>query len=401
MRISTLQIHNQGAQAIIDRQRESSRTQLQLGTGHKLVSPSDDPVGSARLLTVQEQIATNEQYQRNITLANSRLGLEENALQGTGDLLQRAHELAVAGNNAPLSDADRGSIAQEVRQLLAQLQDLANSRDSNGEFIFSGFKTQTQPFTGAADGNVSYRGDQGQRLLQVGLQQTIAVGDPGDDVFQRIRTGNGKFQVATTATNTGSGTVAVGSVIDPTVFQAHNYRIQFTAADQYDVIDDTTGTPVLAGQTYSDGQAISFSGIETAVSGAPAAGDSFTIQPSANQDLFTTLGNLATALEAPTATVAQRAQVHQAMANSLADLDQGLDHVLEVRGRVGARLNVLQSQEQNNEDFNLRLEKILNDVDGLDYAEASTNLNQELLALQAAQQSFVRINSLSLFNYLR
>ncbi|MFO1349944.1 MAG: flagellar hook-associated protein FlgL [Gammaproteobacteria bacterium] len=400
MRISTQQFYNQGARAIMNRQSEVARTQAQLSSGHRLLDASDDPAASARLLKVREQIAATEQFQRNIALANGRLGVEESALSESENVLQRARELTVQGNNGTLSDRDRASIAIEIRQLRAQLLDLGNTRDGSGEFLFAGSRTQTQPF---ADGgtSVNYQGDQSQRLVQVGPQRQVEVGDSGAEVFMQIPTGNGRFSVSANSANTGTGNIAIGSVTDPAAFQYHDYRIEFTAANTFDVIDETTSTTLLAGQTYSDGQAIQFAGIQTAISGVAAAGDRFNIQSGVKRDVFTVLDDIASALETATVTPAQTTQLHQTLSTGLANLDQGLDHLLEIRGKVGARFNTLQAQEQTNTDFTLYMEKIGDDLDGLNYVDAASRLNQELETLQAAQQSYMKIQNLSLFEYLR
>lgn len=402
MRISTNQMHHQGVRAIGDGQARVGKVQSQLSSGQRILSPSDDPAGSARFLELRQQVVANTQYQKNLTLAVGQLALEESVLKGSGDVLQRARELTVQANNAPLTTENRRSIAQEVRQLLNQLQDLANTKDGNGDYLFAGYQTRAAPFALTA-GGVEYQGDQGQRLLQVGPSRQVAVSDSGDDIFMQVRNGNGHFSVALDPANTGTGNIDLGSVTDVQLFTSHNYRIEFTAADTFDVYDEDLPPPnaVLTGQVYVDGQAINFDGMQTMISGEPQAGDRFYIRPSANQDIFTTLQTLASALEAPANTPASQAQLNQTLADTLADLDQGLTHLADVRGRIGARLNALDAQDQANQEFDLRMRKIIADIDGFDYAEAATRLNEELLALQVAQQSFVKIQGLSLFNYLR
>jgi flagellar hook-associated protein 3 FlgL len=400
MRISTTQIHSQGAQAILSHQAEVAKVQQQLATGKRLLSPSDDPVASGRLLVLNEQAAVTDQYQRNLSFATGRLNVEEATLGEAGNILQRARELTVQAHNVVLSDNDRQAIAQEVRQLHDQLLNLANTRDGQGEYLFAGSKTRTEPFV-SGPGGVIYQGDRGQRLVQVGSSLQIAAGDNGAEVFQEIRNGNGFFQVAANAANTGTGTIAVGSVTDPQVFQAHAYRIVFTSATSFDVIDDTSATSVLSAQSYSDGQAIQFDGLQTAISGAPAAGDSFTVEASTNADIFATLDRFAEALESSATTPVTVTGLNQTLDNVLSELDQGLDHLSMLRGRVGSRLTTLEGQDQANQDFALHLHEIISAVGDLDYAKAATHLSEELLVLEAAQQSFVRIQNLSLFNFLR
>lgn len=400
MRISTSQLYRDGTQAILSRQAEAAKLQQQLATGNRILNPSDDPIGSARLLALHEQVAANDQYQRNLSYATGRLNIEESTLAAVGDTLQRVRELTIHAHNGILSEQDRHAIAQEVRQLHDHLLGLANTKDGNGEYLFAGYKTRTQPFVVGGGGQVAYQGDQGQRLIQVGPSLQIPVGDSGAEVFQSIRSGNGSFSVAANASNTGSGTIAVGSVVDPASFRTHSYRVVFSDSTTYDVIDDTMATSVLSNQLYVDGQAIQFDGLQTAISGTPAAGDSFTIQPATAQDVFSLFSGLVDDLEQSSGTPASNAQLSQSLDNAIAELDQGLEHFSMIRSRIGSRLNGLESQDQSNQDFGLHLQETIADVGDLDYAQAASQLSEKLLALQGAQQSFLRIQNLSLFNYM-
>lgn len=414
LRIATSQIYQQGAKAMGERQVALAKVQQQMATGQRILANSDDPVGSARLRGLHEELAANDQYQRNIGLANGRLNLEETTLGDAGELLQRARELTVQANNAPLNDSDRRDIAKEIRQIHSQLFNLANTRDGNGEYLFAGFQSRTQPFVLDGNNQALYQGDQGQRLIKAGPSLAIPVGDSGDEVFRGALNGNGSFRVTAAAANAGNGTIATGSVIDPTAFRSQFTQPYYTVAFQ---VDSSTTPPTTTfnvtgadgqppsgftnPQAYVDGQSITFAGLQTAIGGTPANGDSFTLQPATRQDLFKTLDNLATALETGGGTLAKGAQLNQALANGLAELDQGLDHLAGARARVGARLNALEEQENANGDFAVHLQQTIDDVGGLDYAEAATRLSQETFVLQVAQQSFLRIQNLSLFNYMR
>ena len=67
---------------------------------------------------------------------------------------------------------------------------------------------------------------------------------------------------------------------------------------------------------------------------------------------------------------------------------------------MGSRLNIVESQRSINEDFDFQLEVALSETRDLDYAEAISRFNAQLVSLQAAQQSYARVQDLSLFNYL-
>jgi flagellar hook-associated protein 3 FlgL len=401
MRISTAQIYQGSLNAMLDNQSSLSHTQLQMSTGRRILTPSDDPVGSAAVLDLNQAIDNTHQYQANADVATGRLQLGESTLGDVGNLLQRVRELSVQANNDTQTADTRRYISTELRQLRSQLIGLANTRDATGEYLFAGFKGNSQPFVTNAAGQVTYVGDPGSRYLQVGPGQQVVDGEPGSAVFMGIRNGNGTFTTLDNPANTGSGIIVPGTVVNPGAYVADTFQIQFTSATTYDVIDTTTATTVLAAQPYTDGAAINFNGIQVIVSGQPGATDSFTVSPSANQDVFSTMQNIITALETYPSTPAGTASLHNAMNRGMVDIDQTMGSMLDARARAGARLNTLDGQKSANDNFLLLAKQSLSNVQDLDYAEAASRLNQQLLALQATQQTFVKVQGLSLFNYLR
>lgn len=83
------------------------------------------------------------------------------------------------------------------------------------------------------------------------------------------------------------------------------------------------------------------------------------------------------------------------------NIDRAMDRVGRVHATVGARLNIIDNQKIINEDFNLASKVTLSKVRDLDLTVAITDLTQQQASLEAAQASFVRIQGLSLFNFLR
>ena len=170
---------------MLDQQSKLNQTQMQLSTGKKMLTPSDDPAAAARIIDLNQGIKQTEQYQSNINAARQRLSLEDGVLQNATDILQRVNELGVQGLNATNSPSDRIAIAVEMEGLNQQLVGLANTRNANGEYLFSGFKSATQPFSkdAANTGAYIYAGDANSRPIQIGSTRQIADGDPGINVF--------------------------------------------------------------------------------------------------------------------------------------------------------------------------------------------------------------------------
>lgn len=383
--------------AVGRQQSQIARTQEQIATGLRFSRAGQDPVGATQALSLQQLIAANERYQVNATLAGNRLGLEESALAGAGDVLQRIRELTLQAANGPQSAEARRLIAAEVRARLDELVATANTRDGNGEYLFAGTATATQPFV-RTGGGVVYQGDQLQRLVQISADQYVADSDSGAAVFELIRNGNGVFTVGQGASNMGTGLVGARSVVDPAQYDAGTYTIRFTAADAWEAVD--AGNAVVASGAFDPGGAIRFRGLSVDIAGAPAAGDEFSVGPSGNQSVFATIERLIAALETPDGTPADKAALSNDLAGSLGDIDQALGKLFEVRAGVGARLSAIESRQSQLTDIGLGLSRALSDVRDTDYAEALTRLEQQLTTLEAAQKSYARAAGLSLFDYL-
>ncbi|HLA75152.1 MAG TPA: flagellar hook-associated protein FlgL [Gammaproteobacteria bacterium] len=397
MRISTTQIQQQEVNAILDKQAQLSKVQLQLSTGKRIVSPEDDPAGASQILDLNQALAITNQYTSNAETAKARLSLEESTLGDATNLLHAVRTLAVRANNASLSSQDRAAIALEVRERLNEVLSLANTKDSNGEYLFSGYQGQTQPFAATTGGTFSYSGDSGQRYLQISATRQVAVSDSGTDVFRSIPSGNGTFTTADNSANSGSGVIDSGSVTNPAAYVANNFSINFTSATTFDVVNTTTSATILSAQPYTSGNAISFNGSQVIISGVPASGDSFTVTAGATQDVFTTVQNMARVLETGGGSLAHITNV---LSRTLTDVDQALNNIDGIRARTGSRLNAVESQIEINGAFSLQIQQTLSTVQDVDYTEAASRLNLQLVALQAAQQAFVKVQGLSLFNYL-
>jgi flagellar hook-associated protein 3 FlgL len=397
MRLSTLTLQQNPVTAMLRQQATLSRTQNEIATGRRVAQPSDDPSAAARIEGLERTLSASGQFATNANLVTNRLSLEEQTLADAGNVLQRVRELTIQANSGALDPASRQMIGAELRQRRDEMVDLANRKDASGGYLFAGTSTATQPFARSALG-VAYSGDSLTRSVQVGPSQRVLDGHSGAEVFMNIVAGNGTFTTAAAPGNQGSGSIDTGAVVDPASWVAGSYSLQFPTAGTYSV-RDAGGAEVVAG-AFTPGQAIEFLGARVTVKGAPAAGDSFAINRAGNEDIFATLDRLITTVESPGTGVAPAAQRSTAFAGLLQQLDQGLDHLLTVRAEVGARLSALDSATSARESFELEVNASLAQVRDLDYAEAIGRMNTQMVALQAAQQSYTRVAQLTLFDYL-
>ncbi|MGZ8223866.1 MAG: flagellar hook-associated protein FlgL [Methylobacter sp.] len=182
MRISTSWAQQLGVNSLLDQQSKLSELQMQLSAQKKILKPSDDPAAVARIIDLNQGIKQTEQYQSNINTARQRLSLEDGILLDAVDVMQRVKELAIQGLNDTNSQSDRTAIAVELEGLNQHLAGLANTKNANGEYLFSGFKSDTQPFSQTGAG-YNYAGDLNQRNIQIGTDRQISDGDAGETIF--------------------------------------------------------------------------------------------------------------------------------------------------------------------------------------------------------------------------
>jgi flagellar hook-associated protein 3 FlgL len=397
MRVTQSLEQSQFIAAIDQLQSTISQNENQVSSGLAFTAPSQDPTAAGEVINLDQALSQSQQYTSNANSAQTSLQTENTALTQLQNQLQSLSSLALEANSGTESSQNLGAIAAQITQIQSSLLGLANTQDGNGNYIFAGYATQTQPFALTASG-ASYAGDQGQPQIQVAAGQTVAIGDNGSAVFNEIKTGNGTFTVTAAGGNTGTGVVGASTVADPSAVTGTDYTIKFSNPTSYQVLDPNNA--VVAAGTYTSGQTIAFGGLQVTLSGAPAAGDAFAVAPSTNQSIFTTVQNLVTALQAGTGTPALQAQLSNAVNVALGNIDQAITHTSTIEAGVGGRLNAVTTQLSVASSQQTQLQKSVSSLQGLDYASAITTLDSENTQLSAAMQAYTLTQGLSLFKYI-
>ena len=403
MRISTNTIFSSGGTRISDLQVGISRTLQQISSNRKILDPADDPVGSARALVITQSDSVNDQFAVNRRNVSNSLKIAESTLGGVTDVLHNIKTSIVSAGNGVLTDIDRGFVANELQGQLDALVSLANASDGTDGYLFSGFSSSA-PYS-KTQGGAQYNGDQGQKYLQVDTSRQIPLSDVGPAIFGNIRTSATQFNTVANPSNTGQA-VAATAINVPTSasLTGNNYDVVFDAtAANFTITNKTTGAIVPpAVRPYVSGATVTFDGIDltlTNTPGAPAPGDRFSIQPG-NQDIFETLTDIIKTLRAPTNTASAKLDLAAGLAQANGNVDKSLNNVLTVRAKFGISLQEIDALDSVGENTGLTYKQQLSEIQDLDYAKAITELNQQQVILQAAQQSFVKTSSLSLFNYI-
>lgn len=398
LRISTAELHLNALTSLRTRTGEIAKLQQQIATGVKLARGADDPSGMATAQGLDHALASLDQFDRNSTLLGDRLRQQESALSDAGDALIRARDLAIQANNATLSANDRHAIAVELRSLRASLLQVANRDDDRGRRLFAGTRDGVAPFVDGA-GIVSYVGDDGQNLVDVAPDISLADTDAGSRVFLRVPTGDGTSRALAASGNTGSGVLDTAQVSDPAAWNGATLTLRFTSATAYEVIDGSGNplSPVVAG-SWTPGQVVTAQGVQFKVTGAPAAGDGFTIERAPDQDVFATLQSLADALDAPGTTATDDARRGNALRAGLKNLDMAQQHLLDIRAETGIRRADLDNSDQVRSADGIAMAQILSDLRDTDLADAISRLQLNMTALEAAQRMMARLQGSSLFD---
>ncbi|WP_421204062.1 lateral flagellar hook-associated protein LfgL [Aeromonas enteropelogenes] len=298
MRVSTNQIQLGMLDNLQQGLGDYARLDRQIASNKRILQPSDDPVGSVRLLGLHKEQSAMEQYQKNIANAKSQLSQGEIQLDSMTNMLMRLRDLTQMAATGSMSDEDRRAAASEMAIIKDGLLDLANARNESGSSLFAGSQVNNTTIVKEADGSYSYKGDGLVREVTIAKGVTIGLNQTADKLF-----------------------------IDD--------------GDFFKQLDET---------------------VAALESGAPDAGE----KAGAMLDRSATLQ----------------------------------DDISDMVSNIGARMNLLDQVDEGHEEKGIYSKELSNQIESLDYASAVTKQAHVLMALQVQQQAFVKVNGLSLFNYM-
>jgi flagellar hook-associated protein 3 FlgL len=199
-------------------QNRVQNLQDQITSGSRINKPSDDPIGAAQALSLQESLDQSAQYGRNIDQGTSWLNATDSALGSVTDSLQRARELAVQAANGTLTMSDRQAIQAEVTQLQQHVLDLSHSK-YGASYLFAGTRTDQPGFTQPSSAAGAYQGNQGlvQREISPGVSMAVNV-DPKAtfnalfDALDQLSTGLSTSNTSTVQTSISSFDTALDNI---------------------------------------------------------------------------------------------------------------------------------------------------------------------------------------------
>jgi flagellar hook-associated protein 3 FlgL len=158
---------------------------LQMTTGKRVNVDSDDPSAAAREVDIASQSDACDQFLRSISSISSELQTADSALNSAVTALQRAITLGTEGANGTMSQQDRDALASEVQSISQQVMSVANL-SYNGKYVFAGTADSQPPYIATA-GGVVYQGNGSVNQVEIEAGQTIAVAQPGSQLFSAAR----------------------------------------------------------------------------------------------------------------------------------------------------------------------------------------------------------------------
>lgn len=381
-----------------------SKLQIQVSTGKKIQQSSDDPLLASRIQSVDDYMERLDSYDINTSLAKNRLELSSNAIEKSSNLCSKASQLILQAQSGTMNDDDREAIALQLTGILHSLMAAANTKDTDGEYIFSGFQTDTQAYL-ETGGTFQYQGSFDGYSIAISDQTQLLYGQSGFDVFGNIKSGNGSFSVASdTVNNTGTGVLLPVTLSGTPTMDDYTLTMVTNSSGQlaYQVVGATSGQVIPAlpllipddAPQYVAGTSITFNGLTTTLSGDPAVGDTFTIQQSTPQSVFQTLQNAINALNTPTTSLKDTADRNQILFEQASSLEEAFDHLVDQAADLGTRSNILTQQTDFNQERKLEQQIILTSLSDVDLVQAVSNLSLQLTSLEMTQQSYSKIQEL-------
>ena len=417
MRISTSEFLLGSLNDMLAQQSTVNQLNREIATGQTLIDATSDPGAAGQVVGLANQIGTLTYDAANGQAATQTLQNGVSALQQVTNLLDQVQQAATAAANGTSTQSDRASGISNAQALLQQLVQLANTQGANGGYLFAGTKSNAQAFSTSPSGQVVFNGDAGADQVEIAPSLSVASSISGQGIFINVPAGADGVSVSAAAGNTGGAyALAQGatnlSQVTAASLAGTQYDISFSGAGASLAYTVTSGqgvpgsagynasSGVVASGSYAAGADLSFGGLQVQVSGTPAAGDNFAVQPGATSSLFQTVQDLVTALGMPQGTAAQTAQAQQTLQNVLANLNGAQTSVLSAQATLGSSLAEIQSVQTQTSSQSTDAAGAISDLQSANLPQVLANYSESLTALQAAQLAFSKLQNLTLFQYL-
>lgn len=219
----------------------------ELATGVSVNSLSDNPSAAAQDFLLRSEQSANDNFVQTASGVTGALQVTDTALGSVVAQVTQAISLATQGNNGTLNASNLSSIANQLTGVRSEILSLANT-SYQGQFVFSGSQTSTQPFsldTSTTPATVVYSGDTVKNAIQSPSGQSFPLNVPGNQVF-----GSGSTGILATLSNLiASFSSGTSDVADTTALTTDLQGIS-----QQRVIIDNSISALQSSSTYTQNQ---------------------------------------------------------------------------------------------------------------------------------------------------
>jgi len=369
--------------------------QAQLASGKKLMKASDDPLATHYIQNIGQQKEQLRQYTDAIVLTRNRLEHHEVLISNAEEFTDDAKRTVMEMINGSLSPEDRLAKRREIEEMANNFLNLVNVQDESGNYIFAGTKPKNQPFFRDKDGDVTYAGDDYQRKMKISNSLEMPINDPGSKLFMEIDNPFGSYEPQYNLKEASE--LLLERAINTNPDDQSAYKVTFVDMPdgKYGYQLERDGSVVKA-DTFDPAEGIKFEELTIQVKGQITKGDEISLDRRDTYSVFDTFKDAMALSSGSVSDSSNTAKLHQITQ----EFHAAFIHLNKARTDVGARLNTLDIQEEQHEDFNMTLAKSKSNFEDLDYAEAIIEFNENSRALQASQQAFGKTKDLTLFNYI-
>jgi flagellar hook-associated protein 3 FlgL len=429
MQISTKLFNDQQVRQFGKLNENIQNLQERVSSGQNILRASDDPVAAVKLSVAKEQRQLLERFERNVQTAQDRLDLGDRTMQETINVLTRITELTTQAGNGSYDAFNREAMLIEIDELSDVILGLANTRDANGQSLFSGFNTAEDAFVRQSDGTISYNGDRGTHTVQISENMTVATSVDGGTAFLRVDTPQGpkgvfdilnevKNAIKSTTALSPSGSAAARAKVSfelPRKSQEWVFNISgalggadikttLVEGGLQQVVDDinlkssSTGVVAELDATGSSITLVDRASGEITMSNIQIAGQNEAVSNITSYANFTPID----VTGKQTGMVRKLTDIDQLLGTSLSNLRSASDHLsLQQTFMAAQHTSKAQVQMDAIQSRKLVINRNISRMGDADLAKLVTDLQAQLTNRDAAQQAFAKIGQQSLFDFIR
>ena len=421
MTIGTPRLHQQNVELFARLNQELKSLQGQVGSGKADLKLSENLYDISKLSAAEERKSETNQYMQNAKRATKDLEFLDVALDRLQNLTVNLQELVVDSSSDMLSQTERERFILDAKSLKKEIFDLANQNDSFGNSLFGGHSGTKNPFVMDNNGSVSYVGSALKREVKVSPSLYVQQNFAGNELFNNISDGAEK--------------TSIFQLVDDFIFSLENdlnsgYSSNLLSdGDSVDVVFPSSGAEAdfefllktgntenkieatIYGNDYSQivDQINALTG-STGISASTVSGNRIRLQGSVEQlnisnfdasNFVSEKSYIGVIKDISSSDVIERINDNKLQIASINDkIKDAFEQFSTARAQVGASSRIAQDNEAAAQDVLVTLEEDMSKIRDADLVSLLTQLEFLMTNKEAAQATFTRITSKSLFDFL-